>query len=246
MSVDNHRHCQKTVCPAYYGFTVGESHASEHTWKRMENLNLVNLYPYNNNWKANFKDNANITDDLADILAIMNSTAGKIGERIATTTSRVDDMDNRLTIVEGQTGQLTASSVICYIAPNQAYFDANSGSEKSFTKHTDASDGNRIYYTLNETWDDDSPNWSYVYGDDHRIYPGDDTNIELQYQATGNDKRKYPLFTLNQALQYLRRFRSASATTYHIRTQCGDYYYYTKTGTETEYGRTYDTYENTT
>ena len=154
-------------------------------------------------------------------------------------------MNTRLATVEGQIGLLTASTVICYIAPNQAYFDANSGEGKLFTKHIDASDNDRIYYTLNEDWNPASPNYSYVYGNDHRIYPGDDTNLEKQYKATTEaEKKKYPVFTLKQALQYLRRFRSASSTAYHIRTQCGDYYYYTEDGTETISGKTYTKYKN--
>ena len=66
---------------------------------------------------------------------------------------------------------------------------------------------------------------------EHRLYPGNDTNIELQYGATDEDKKKDPLFSLNSAMEYLRRFRANGSVQYKVITQYGDYDYETVTQT---------------
>ena len=95
MSVDNHRHCQKTVCPAYYGYP-DEADAAQHTWKTIENLNLGNLP---NNWKASFRANDNITDDFADVLTVLNTSIGTINNTI---TSTKNTINNTITGIDGR------------------------------------------------------------------------------------------------------------------------------------------------
>ena len=96
MAVDNHKHCQRTVCPAYYGYSEGESHASEHTWRTIENLNLGNLP---NNWKTSFRSNSNITDDFADVLTMLNTSIGTINNTI---TSTKNTINNTITGIDGR------------------------------------------------------------------------------------------------------------------------------------------------
>jgi hypothetical protein len=57
------------------------------------------------------------------------------------------------------------------------------------------------------------------------LYPGDDDKLESQYNANNTDKKKYPMFTLNAAMQYLRRFRANGSVTYRVLTQYGQYNY---------------------
>ena len=209
MAVDFHRHCQKTVLSA-----SGTTKGSGKTWSTISDLSSslthlpdgwVNTYFYNNT--------QNITQDFASVLKLLDNTTGELKSSIGNINTEITNIKGDLTNVKGQIG-LIDEAVVCYIAPDQSYFDANSGSNKLFTKHTD--DG--VYYTLN-TYDASAPNCAYSLGTDHRIYPGNDSNLELQYAATNDgEKRKYPLFTLNQALKYLRRFRANGAIQYRIRT----------------------------
>lgn len=65
-----HRHCQKTVLSAY-------GHDENGTpWQTIKELQLANLPP---NWIDKFSENVNITDDLAEILSIVNEVAGYKG-----------------------------------------------------------------------------------------------------------------------------------------------------------------------
>ena len=63
-------------------------------------------------------------------------------------------------------------------------------------------------------------------GSDKRIYPGDDNNFDKQCENYGtNNAKKYPLFSMEQAIKFLRQFRSSGGILYRIVTQFGDYYY---------------------
>ena len=58
------------------------------------------------------------------------------------------------------------------------------------------------------------------------MYPGDDNNLELQYEKfKTNEQKKYPVFSLNTAMSFLRRFRANGAIEYVVRTQYGVYNY---------------------
>ena len=70
MNVDNHRHCQATVLGA-----TGSEPGTGQTWPTLQRLSLPNLP---SNWLSNFRDNINITDDLADILRLIDWTSGMI------------------------------------------------------------------------------------------------------------------------------------------------------------------------
>ena len=73
MNVDNHRHCQATVLGA-----TGSGQGNGTTWPTIRDLSAPNLDSIQSNWKSNFLENRNITDDLADILKLINSVAGQI------------------------------------------------------------------------------------------------------------------------------------------------------------------------
>ena len=70
MSVENHRHCQATVLGA-----TGDPYEAGATWSTITTLSdtLTNLP---SNWVEKFKENNNITDDLAVILGLINGVAG--------------------------------------------------------------------------------------------------------------------------------------------------------------------------
>lgn len=95
---------------------------------------------------------------------------------------------------------LVKGYIQCFIAPAAQYFIDN-----GFTAHTDG-DG-RTYYTKEGA--------EYYYGDGH-FYPGNDDNMESQYDEFGKNPYKYPLFTLNAAMEFLRRFRSNGITVYQV------------------------------
>lgn len=212
MSIDLHRHCQKTVLSAN-----GVGNQDGKTWNTIYALrNSLSQLP--TNWISQFADNKdNITQDFATTLRLINGTAEKL--------------DGRLQIIEGQVGQLNTAAVTCYMAPNNDWYYANSdktlGNSSTFIWHQDASDGNRVYYTRRNDASEAVPEYSYSYDVDgeHRLYPGNDSNLELQYKATGNNKKKYPVFQLNQAMSYLRRFRANGAIEYRALTQYGVYNY---------------------
>ena len=69
-----HRHCQQTVLSAY---GVGGGGA---TWSTIDDLkgSLSNLSIIHSNWINLFESNANMTDDLADILSLIDNVAGKV------------------------------------------------------------------------------------------------------------------------------------------------------------------------
>lgn len=67
MSVENHRHCQATVLGA-----TGTSNGNGTTWSTINGLNLPYIDKVKTNWKNLFLSNGNITDDLADILSLIN------------------------------------------------------------------------------------------------------------------------------------------------------------------------------
>lgn len=73
MSVDNHRHCQATVLGA-----TGSGRGNGSTWHTISDLPAPNLDAIQSNWKNSFLANRNITDDLADILALIDTVAGRI------------------------------------------------------------------------------------------------------------------------------------------------------------------------
>ena len=124
----------------------------------------------------------------------------------------IEDLRRQIAELKRRIGLLTEPRVFCYIAPKAEYF------EKQYTvfeKHTD--DG--TYFTLKGGHSIDGYASYYVdVGGEKRIYPGADDNLEDQYANVdvANDAKKYPVFTLNQALQFLRRFRSSGNTTYYI------------------------------
>lgn len=69
MSADYHRHCQATVLGA-----TGDPFEGGLTWHNIDDLNLPNLP---DDWKNWFVPNTNITEDLADILRLIDWVAGK-------------------------------------------------------------------------------------------------------------------------------------------------------------------------
>ena len=95
MSVDQHRHCQKTVLSAI-GLGNGQQGL---TWDVINNLNGLNNLP--SNWKnlysGNTEDKSNITYDFASTIKLINNTASELD-------SRITNIDRRVTIIEGQTG----------------------------------------------------------------------------------------------------------------------------------------------
>lgn len=72
--VDNHRHCQATVLGA-----IGTPPEEGRTWPTISRLvdELPNL---EENWIRYFRHNANVTDDLAGILKLLNWLAGRIAQ----------------------------------------------------------------------------------------------------------------------------------------------------------------------
>jgi hypothetical protein len=225
MSVDNHRHCQYTIVSAN-----GTGNQDGRTWDVIDNLsgNDVNNLP--STWKSLYSGNsgnkANITYDFASTIKLINGTAKLINNTITSITGRLE-------IVEGKIGQLTTSSVTCYIAPNNDWYYANSdktitNGTSTFIWHQDASDGNRVYYTRRNDASETVPEYSYSYdvNGEHRLYPGTDNNLELQYaNFKTNEQKKYPVFSLNTAMSFLRRFRANGAIEYVARTQYGVYNY---------------------
>ena len=124
----------------------------------------------------------------------------------------IEELRKQIADLYRRLGLLTKPQVFCYIAPKAEYFEKQS---TVFEKHTD--DG--TYFTLKSGQSIDEQASYYVdVGGERRIYPGDDRNLEDQYDNVDvdNDAKKYPVFTLNQALQFLRRFRSSGNTTYCI------------------------------
>lgn len=78
-----------------------------------------------------------------------------------------------------------------------------------------------------------------------RLYPGEDpvpgdsehSNIERQYKNFGTkEQKKYPLFSLISAMEFLRRYRSGGTVKYRVVPQFGDYEY----GTNGQYVRLTD------
>lgn len=111
MSVDNHRHCQATVLGA-----TGSGQGNGSTWHTISDLIAPNLDAIQSNWKSSFLANKNITDDLADILALINTVAGRIqppteiyeGDLISivgTTISVKNDIENGYSGPIGLTGR---------------------------------------------------------------------------------------------------------------------------------------------
>lgn len=75
MSVDYHKHCQKTVLPVY-----GNEKGEGATWNILYSYrnNLPNL---TKNWIEYFHNTQNITEDILSILRIINdSVSGEIKE----------------------------------------------------------------------------------------------------------------------------------------------------------------------
>ena len=70
MSVDYHRHCQATVLGA-----TGDPYEHGKTWFTIRDLSLDQL---DANWLSYFKNNNNITEDLAGILQLIDNVAGKV------------------------------------------------------------------------------------------------------------------------------------------------------------------------
>ena len=173
-------------------------------------------------WKTQFGNNkGNITQDIATTLTIINKTA--------------EDLDGRLTVLEGKEGVLNNADVKVYLAPASDYFDSHSTSQTAnpqiYVKHTPTSGG--VYYTLNTANPNvDANDYAYCVEVDgeKRIYPGNDNNLENQYRNYKTDelRKQYPLHSLSQAMQFLRRFRAAGAITYYVITQWGDYDYGTR------------------
>lgn len=111
MSVDNHRHCQATVLGA-----TGSGQGNGSTWHTISDLIAPNLDAIQSNWKSSFLANKNITDDLADILELINKVAGQIqppteiyeGDLISivgTTISVKNDIENGYSGPIGLTGR---------------------------------------------------------------------------------------------------------------------------------------------
>ena len=113
---------------------------------------------------------------------------------------------------------MNTGTIVCYIAPDATYFN---GKSDVFDAHTI---DNTKCYTVKSNVTDKC--FSYAYGENNIIYPGRDGNLEKQYKAYGTEEaKKYPLFTLNQAMKFLRRFRSNGTVTYLVKTQYGEYGY---------------------
>jgi len=70
MSVANHRHCQATILGA-----TGLPSGTGHTWNTISGLPISNL---GDDWLDNFRENQNITEDLAAILRLINTVASRI------------------------------------------------------------------------------------------------------------------------------------------------------------------------
>ena len=233
MSLEAHRHCQRTILSAH----GVESHTDETDWGIIDQLTLDNLP---SDWKSYFIDEdgveRNITHDFASILNILNASAEEIKGSLSSTERAVRNIDIRLQSVEGGTGQLEDATITCYIAPKKEWFeksyvnasssDANTDTTHKFLRHNDGE-----YYTVNPNynWGHDATIPEYAYSHDvdgeHRLYPGDDDNWSLQYAATtDNEKRKFPLHSLNAAMNYLRKFHSINGTVkYRVLTQYGEY-----------------------
>ena len=125
--------------------------------------------------------------------------------------------------VEGKLGTLVTGVVNVYIAPKEDYFrNAKIGNTNIYEKRS-GEGFYRVNSTLSESdWCCDA-SFEDVNGK-KCIYWGNDNNLDLQYQNFNTpDQKKYPLFSLNQALQFLRRFRSSGSVRYVIYTQFGDY-----------------------
>ena len=74
LTIPFHKHCQQTVCSAYGWGGQGA------TWEIISNLQLGHLPE---EWKDFFMENENnITQDLASILKLIDTIAGRIGETI--------------------------------------------------------------------------------------------------------------------------------------------------------------------
>ena len=174
----------------------------------------------------------NITHDFASVLKIMDSTSEslktntvnaveELQSNMSITNGKVSNINFRLQMVEGKTGQLDDATITCYIAPKVEWFRAN---PTMFEEKTDA-EGLTYFVPVNSST---VPEYAYdcdVDGE-HRLYPGIDehVNVERQYNAIGEDKKKYPLFSLNVALEYLRKFHSIKGDVqYRILTQYGEY-----------------------
>ena len=74
MTVDFHRHCQATVLGA-----TGLSPGTGLTWEEIDKLDLQYIQKINSNWRLNFLDNENMTQDLAGILKLIDLVAGRSG-----------------------------------------------------------------------------------------------------------------------------------------------------------------------
>ena len=57
---------------------TGSGEGNGLTWHTIYDLNLPYLNSIDSGWKSSFLRNRNMTDDLADILALINAVAGKI------------------------------------------------------------------------------------------------------------------------------------------------------------------------
>lgn len=211
MSVDNHRHCQYTIL----GATGVNKDGQGRTWNEIANLNLSTINK--TNLVNAMKGNENITQDIADVLTQTDSALGGLKGQIQQ--------------VAGQIGVLITGVVKVYIAPNANYFNnAKIGNTKIYEQRS----GENFYRVNSNLVEDD---WccddSFIGTDNKKyIYPGKDSNLTLQYQNYNTpDQKKYPLFSLNQALQFLRRFRANGDVSYQIITQYGDYDYGTSVQT---------------
>lgn len=181
MSVENHRHCQATVLSA-----SGTSKGGGATWNTISGLNtLTNLMP--TNWKNKFLNNtSNITQDFKSTLEIINDTAASLNSSITNLTNTINGYGGRIQNIEGSMGKLYNQNITCYIAPNQAYFDALV--EKGILeKHTD--DG--TYYTVKSGHVPiDYMSYCYLVSGQQRIYPGSDSNSNLENQYKNNGKEE--------------------------------------------------------
>lgn len=72
MSVDYHRHCQATVLAA-----TGTAQGNGATWGTLYNLNTPNI---GEDWKSSFLVNKDITDDLAQIILLIDKHIGKLSQ----------------------------------------------------------------------------------------------------------------------------------------------------------------------
>ena len=142
--------------------------------------------------------------------ALLSTELSCIEASIAKVNADVAAVVGKVTAVEGQLGQLNVSEVSVFIAPKEDYYKQN-----GYTSHTDSS--GRTYFTkagLNTRYG--SPNF----------YPGNNDNLELQYGHYGADsQRTYPVFSLNYAMQFIRRFRANGTLTYKVFCEAGVYEY---------------------